>query len=108
MSNAVGSYNPPDRLRAASCRPLQARRAIQSTRLACRLLGEAPALPRVEPAQWGDTAVVLPRDVGGPWVDGLCDGNEIDARNGAIGLDRCLTALPVAVLVAADTKRPAP
>ncbi|WP_157768552.1 hypothetical protein [Burkholderia ambifaria] len=29
MSNAVGSYNPPDRMRAASCRPLQARRAIQ-------------------------------------------------------------------------------
>lgn len=81
---------------------------VVATRLACRLLGEAPALPRVEPAQWGDTAVVLPRDVGGPWVDGLCDGNEIDARNGAIGLDRCLTALPVAVLVAADTKRPAP
>ncbi|OXI28594.1 malto-oligosyltrehalose synthase [Burkholderia sp. AU16741] len=74
---------------------------VVTTRLACRLLGQAPALPRVEPARWGDTAVVLPRDVEGPWIDWLNAGDAIDAPEGVLALDRCLAELPVAVLVAA-------
>ena len=73
---------------------------VVATRLACRLLREAPALPRVEPAQWGDTAVVLPRAVEGPWVDGLNAGDALDAPEGVLALYRCLAELPVAVLVA--------
>ncbi|MBN3837309.1 malto-oligosyltrehalose synthase, partial [Burkholderia sp. Ac-20344] len=80
---------------------------VVATRLACRLLGEAPELPRVAPAQWGDTAVVLPRDVDGSWTDWLNardgrDGRDaIDAPKRMLPLDRCLATLPVAVLVAA-------
>jgi (1->4)-alpha-D-glucan 1-alpha-D-glucosylmutase len=55
----------------------------------------------VEPAQWGDTAVVLPRGVEGPWDDWLNASDAIDAPDGALPLDRCLAELPVAVLVAA-------
>ncbi|MGU2439512.1 malto-oligosyltrehalose synthase [Burkholderia cenocepacia] len=76
---------------------------VVATRLACRLLGEAPGLPRVEPAQWRDTAVVLPRGVAGPWTDGLNAAQAIDAPDGTLALDRCLAELPVAVLVAART-----
>ncbi|AXF25621.1 malto-oligosyltrehalose synthase [Burkholderia pyrrocinia] len=74
---------------------------IVTTRLACRLLGEAPGLPRVEPTLWGDTAVVLPRGADGPWSDWLNAQDEIDAAGGLLRLDRCLAAMPVAVLVAA-------
>ncbi|KAB0660282.1 malto-oligosyltrehalose synthase, partial [Burkholderia territorii] len=76
------------------------------TRLACRLLGEAPELPRVEPREWGDTAVIVPRGAGERWIDCLGDGSELAAPDGVIRLDRCLAALPVAVLVSADTKGP--
>ncbi|NTX32400.1 malto-oligosyltrehalose synthase [Burkholderia pyrrocinia] len=74
---------------------------VVATRLACRLLGEAPRLPRVEPALWGDTAVVLPRREPGPWMDWLNARHGLDAPDGLLPLDRCLAALPVAVLVAA-------
>ncbi|MCU9951966.1 malto-oligosyltrehalose synthase [Burkholderia sp. BKH01] len=76
---------------------------VVATRLACRLLGDMPRLPRVEPALWGDTAVVLPRGVKGPWTDWLNARDArhgIDAADGRLALDRCLAALPVAVLVA--------
>ncbi|KWH15427.1 maltooligosyl trehalose synthase [Burkholderia territorii] len=76
------------------------------TRLACRLLGEAPELPRVEPREWGDTAVIVPRGAGERWIDCLGDGSELAAPDGVIRLDRCLAALPVAMLVSADTKGP--
>ena len=76
---------------------------VVATRLACRLLGEAPEIPRVEPAQWGDTTVVLPRGVEGPWTDWLNARNAIEAPEGVLALDRCLAELPVAVLVAART-----
>ncbi|WP_412530015.1 malto-oligosyltrehalose synthase [Burkholderia lata] len=74
---------------------------VVATRLAGRLLGEAPELPRVEPAQWGETAVVLPRDIDGPWTDGLNARDALDVPGRMLPLDRCLAALPVAVLVAA-------
>ncbi|KAG8152436.1 malto-oligosyltrehalose synthase [Burkholderia catarinensis] len=74
---------------------------VVATRLACRLLGETPGLPRVEPALWGDTAVVLPRGAEGPWADWLNARDGIDAPEGVLTLDRCLAASPVAVLVAA-------
>ncbi|MEN8516953.1 malto-oligosyltrehalose synthase [Burkholderia sp. RS02] len=74
---------------------------IVATRLACRLLGDRPGLPSVEPALWGDTAVVLPQGAKGPWADWLNARDGIDAPDGLIRLDRCLAALPVAVLVAA-------
>ncbi|PHP85098.1 malto-oligosyltrehalose synthase [Burkholderia sp. AU18528] len=77
---------------------------VVATRLACRLLGEAPGLPRVEPARWGDTAAVLPRGVEGPWTDALNAGDAIDAPDGVLALDRCLAELPVAVLVAARSE----
>ncbi|KVG25951.1 malto-oligosyltrehalose synthase [Burkholderia diffusa] len=77
---------------------------VAVTRLACRLLGEAPALPRVEPREWGDTAVIVPRGAGERWIDCLGDGSEVAAPDGVMRLDRCLAALPVAVLVSADTK----
>ncbi len=77
---------------------------VAVTRLACRLLGEAPALPRVEPREWGDTAVVVPRAAGERWIDWLNDGSEVAAPGGVIRLDRCLAALPVAVLVAARVR----
>lgn len=73
---------------------------VVTTRLACRLLGDMPALPRVAPGEWGDTAVVLPRGAGTRWSDWLDDGSEIDAPGGVMPLHRCLAALPVAVLVA--------
>ncbi|AOJ90741.1 maltooligosyl trehalose synthase [Burkholderia sp. MSMB0856] len=79
---------------------------VAVTRLACRLLGEAPELPRVEPREWGDTAVVVPHGAGERWIDWLSDGSEVAAPDGVIRLDRCLAALPVAVLVAIDTKGP--
>ncbi|RQS63164.1 malto-oligosyltrehalose synthase [Burkholderia sp. Bp8984] len=75
------------------------------TRLACRLLGEVPELPRIAPAEWGDTAIVLPRGASERWIDWLNDGSEIDAPDGMLRLDRCLAALPVAALVAADEQR---
>ncbi|HKT67336.1 MAG TPA: malto-oligosyltrehalose synthase [Burkholderia sp.] len=81
---------------------------VVATRLACRLLGETPGLPRVTPREWGDTAVVLPHGAGTRWTDWLNDGSEVGAADGAIRLDRCLAALPVAVLVADDTKRREP
>ncbi|OXI37684.1 malto-oligosyltrehalose synthase [Burkholderia sp. AU17457] len=81
---------------------------VIATRLACRLLGEAPALPRVEPAQWGDTAVVLPRGVEGPWIDGLNARDAIDAPEGVLAVDRCLAELPVAVLVAGRSNQDRP
>ncbi|WP_175775433.1 malto-oligosyltrehalose synthase [Burkholderia anthina] len=81
---------------------------VVTTRLACRLLGEVPELPRVEPGEWEDTAVVLPRGADARWSDWLDDGREIDAPDGMLRLDRCLAALPVAVLVAINTERPAP
>ncbi|HEM7892001.1 TPA: malto-oligosyltrehalose synthase, partial [Burkholderia cepacia] len=74
---------------------------IVATRLASRLLGEAPGIPRVAPAQWGDTAVVLPRGIEGPWIDWLNGRDTIDAPDGVLALRRCLAGLPVAVLVAA-------
>ncbi|WP_333998703.1 malto-oligosyltrehalose synthase [Burkholderia cepacia] len=74
---------------------------IVATRLASRLLGEAPGIPRVAPAQWGDTAVVLPRGIAGPWIDWLNGRDAIDAPDGVLALRRCLAGLPVAVLVAA-------
>ena len=77
---------------------------VAVTRLACRLLGEAPALPRVEPRAWGDTAVVVPQGAGERWIDWLSDGSEIAAPDGVIRLERCLGALPVAVLVAARVR----
>ena len=73
---------------------------VVATRLAGRLLGEAPELPRVG-AQWGDTAVVLPRDIDGPWMDGLEARDAVDVAGRILPLDRCLASLPVAVLVAA-------
>ncbi|MEK7927399.1 malto-oligosyltrehalose synthase, partial [Burkholderia contaminans] len=73
---------------------------VVATRLAGRLLGDAPELPRVEPAQWGDTAVVLPRDIDGPWMDGLEARDAADVAGGLIKLGDWLAALPVAVLVA--------
>lgn len=76
---------------------------VVATRLACRLLGEAPEIPRVEPAQWGDTAVVLPRGVEGPWTDWLNARDAIEAPEGVLALDRCLAQLPVVVLVSART-----
>ncbi|MBN3828806.1 malto-oligosyltrehalose synthase, partial [Burkholderia sp. Ac-20384] len=73
---------------------------VVATRLAGRLLGEAPELPRVVPAQWGDTAVVLPREIDGPWTNWLNAGDTIDVTGRLIELGNCLAALPVAVLVA--------
>ncbi|WP_069705766.1 malto-oligosyltrehalose synthase [Burkholderia seminalis] len=78
---------------------------VIATRLACRLLGETPGLPRVEPAQWGDTAVMLPRAMEGPWMDWLDGRAAIDATDGVLALERCLSGLPVAVLVAARAGR---
>ncbi|MBN3743595.1 malto-oligosyltrehalose synthase, partial [Burkholderia sp. Tr-20355] len=78
---------------------------VIATRLAYRLLGETPGLPRVEPAQWGDTAVVLPRAMEGPWTDWLDGRAAIDATDGVLALERCLSGLPVAVLVAARAGR---
>jgi len=78
---------------------------VVATRLACRLLGEAPGLPRVAPREWGDTAVVLPHGAGARWTDWLNDGSEVEAADRTLRLDRCLAVLPVAVLVADDTKR---
>ncbi|RQS96785.1 malto-oligosyltrehalose synthase [Burkholderia seminalis] len=78
---------------------------VIATRLACRLLGETPGLPRVEPARWGDTAVVLPRAMEGPWTDWLDGRAEINATDGVLALERCLSGLPVAVLVAARAGR---
>ncbi|WP_175711713.1 malto-oligosyltrehalose synthase [Burkholderia ambifaria] len=75
------------------------------TRLACGWLGEAPELPRVEPREWGDTVVVLPRGAGKRWIDWLNDGSEVEAPDGTMRLARCLATLPVAVLVAGDTER---
>ncbi|MDN7933371.1 malto-oligosyltrehalose synthase [Burkholderia metallica] len=83
---------------------------VVATRLACRWLGEAPGLPRVEPAQWGDTAVVLPPGMDGPWTDWLNrgdtgdtgdNGDAIDVPGRVLPLARCLATLPVAVLMAA-------
>ncbi|MBJ9591331.1 malto-oligosyltrehalose synthase [Burkholderia seminalis] len=78
---------------------------VIATRLACRLLGETPGLPRVEPAQWGDTAVMLPHAMEGPWMDWLDGRAAIDATDGVLALERCLSGLPVAVLVAARAGR---
>ncbi|AOJ26615.1 malto-oligosyltrehalose synthase [Burkholderia seminalis] len=78
---------------------------VVATRLACRLLGETPGLPRVEPAQWGDTAVMLPHAMEGPWMDWLDGRAAIDATDGVLALERCLSGLPVAVLVAARAGR---
>ncbi|MBR8302809.1 malto-oligosyltrehalose synthase [Burkholderia dolosa] len=74
---------------------------VVATRLASRLLGEGAALPRVEPERWEDTAVVLPRGENGPWIDCLNGADGIDAQDGVLTLERCLAALPVAVLVSA-------
>ncbi|HDR9099744.1 TPA: malto-oligosyltrehalose synthase [Burkholderia vietnamiensis] len=70
------------------------------TRLACRLLGDMPGLPRIEPREWGDTAVVLPPMAGEPWLDCLNSGGAVETHDGMLRLDRCLSALPVAVVVA--------
>ncbi|WP_269505002.1 malto-oligosyltrehalose synthase [Burkholderia sp. IMCC1007] len=78
---------------------------VVTTRLACRLLGDVPEVPRVKPDEWGDTAVVVPKGAGARWSDWLDDGREIDAAYGMIRLDRCLAALPVAVLVAGHARK---
>ncbi|MBU9222351.1 malto-oligosyltrehalose synthase [Burkholderia multivorans] len=72
---------------------------VVTTRLACRLLGDAPALPRVEPAQWGDTAVVLPPGATGPWADWLDASEAGDTPDGLLRVAHGLRALPVAVWV---------
>lgn len=72
---------------------------VVATRLAYALLDSAAALPRIEPARWGDTFVVLPQDIAGSWFDWLDGRHGIDTPDGRLRLGSCLAMLPVAVLV---------
>lgn len=68
------------------------------TRLSFRLLGTEATTPKVPTLRWGDTGIVLPADVSGPFIDAIT-GREVHSRLGRIDLSDALLTFPGAVLV---------
>jgi (1->4)-alpha-D-glucan 1-alpha-D-glucosylmutase len=73
---------------------------VVASRLAAGLLGEDGDLPMVDPARWGDTAIVMPADLAARALfDWLSPAAPKGDEDGLLYLRDALGGMPVAVLV---------